>query len=263
MKILIATLFLPLGIILFGMAFLAWRCWNIDEREVKRRISLGLIGLFLFGWVMAMPVTGIFLSGILIDAVKSRTMTEGESVDAIVVLTGGMIDAGPIAGWLPKPESIRRLSLAYDVQKMINLRIPVIVSGGFTEGVRAPSEARVVAEFFARHRTEVTPTELEEVSTDTGESALQLAPILAKRRANNVILVTSDIHMLRALAAFRARGVDAIPFAFLGVPKNYGLRGWLPSVEGLGWSTAAVYEMLGIVEYLFSGRIKWSDITYN
>ncbi|NBV54587.1 MAG: YdcF family protein [Proteobacteria bacterium] len=264
MKIVITTLLLPLGLLLLGLALLAWRAWHHAEGSAAhRRIAVYVLVLLSFGWCVAMPVTGQFLASILTESVKARVLAADENVDAIVVLTGGMVDGGPVAGWLPKPESIRRLALAYDVQRMINLRVPVIVSGGYTEGVRAPSEARVVAEFFARHRSEVTPTELEETSTDTGESALQLAPILAKRGAKNIILVTSDVHTLRALGAFRARGIDAVPFAALGTAHPRGARAWLPSVEGLGLSTTAVYEMLGVLEYLATGKMKWADITYN
>jgi uncharacterized SAM-binding protein YcdF (DUF218 family) len=139
----------------------------------------------------------------------------------------------------------------------------VIVSGGFTRGVQAPSEARATADFFAATRAQITPTELEETSTDTYESAMQLAPILAKREATNVFLVTSDVHMLRALATYRARGVDAIPFPALTVLDGaMGVRGLLPSPEGLAATSDALYEMYGIIAYLISGRIGWGDVFY-
>lgn len=265
MKILITTLFLPLGLILFSVLALAVFAW-------RRRYSGGLRGgvgagilavVFLAGYLMATPMVGKALGGLLVGQVKGRELVTPSEADAIIVLTAGMLNTGGASGWVPKPESWYRLAMAYDLQRMIDIRLPVIVSGGYTLGVRAPSEARVVADFFARHRTEITPTELEEISTDTYESALQLAPVLAKRGAKNVLLVTSDVHMLRALATFRARGVDAIPAPIMTLPQNLGVKMYLPSVYGLGLTTDVVYEMYALLAYLLSGRINLSDLTYN
>jgi uncharacterized SAM-binding protein YcdF (DUF218 family) len=265
-KIVFVTLFLPLGLLLMAvlaMAVFLWREHRVGAGWYGRRGALVLGAVFLFGWVVSMPAFGSGLGALLFNQVKGRHLNTPAEADAVVVLTAGMINAGPAAGWLPKAQSIQRLAVAYELQRLINIRLPVIVSGGFTEGVQAPSEARVVADFFAHQRTEVTPTELEEVSTDTFESALQLAPVLAKRGARNVLLVTSDVHMLRALAYYRARGIDAIPAPAVALPTQMGVRSYLPSVYGLSVTSDAIYEIYGLVLALMSGRINFSDLTYN
>lgn len=269
MKTLFLTLFLPLGLLLMGI--LAAGIWEL--RVAKRGRVYGgwqgnakaffLLGVFLIGWMLSMPAMGSTLGEMLLGQVKGRILSEDAQPDALVVLTAGMVNSGPGVGWLPKPQSISRVAMAYDLQRRINLRLPVIISGGYTEGVQAPSEARVVAEFFARHRSEVLPTELEEVSTDTYESALQLAPVLAKRGVKNVLLVTGDAHMLRALAAFRARGIDAIPLPVSALPRGNGIEFYLPSVYGLALTTDALYEVYALLFYLLGGKINLSDITYN
>lgn len=264
MKTLFTTFFLPLGLILLGnlaMAVWAWRKSGTTY-GVKRWWLGGLVSMFVVGYVVCTPWFGLALSHMLVDNVRARELDDPSKVDTIIVLTNGMFNAGPV-GWLPRPDGIQRLAVAYELQRMINLRIPVIVSGGFTKGVKNPSEAAVTAAFFARQRTEVTPTELEEVSTDTYESAMQLAPILAKRGARNVLLVTSDIHMLRALATFRARGIDAIPAPVLNIPSELGIKMVLPSVYGLELTTSALYEVYGLIGYLVSGRISVADLTYS
>lgn len=264
MKTLIVTLFLPTGLVLIGILLLAITIWR--RRHVAfAGYSNWLIGwlscIFIVGYVTATPWFGLMLSDLLVSHVQGRALENPADADMIIVLTGGMLNAGPV-GWLPKAEGIQRLAVGYELQRMINLRLPVIVSGGHTKGVQNPSEANVTASFFARQRTEVTPTELEEVSTDTYESAMQLAPVLAKRGIHNVLLVTGDIHMLRALATFRARGIDAIPAPALNLPGDLGIRMVLPSAYGIGLTSDALYEIFGIAGYLLSGKISVDDLSY-
>ena len=264
MKTLIVTLFLPTGLVLIGLALLMFSIWR------KRHVAFAGYANWLVGWlscifmvayVTATPWFGLLISDVLVNSVEGRVLDDPSDADAIVVLTAGMLNAGPV-GWIPRAESIHRLAVGYELQRMINLRLPVIVSGGHTKGVQNPSEANVTASFFARQRTEVTPTELEEVSTDTYESAMQLAPVLAKRGARNVLLVTTDVHMLRALATFRARGIDAIPAPALSMPNQLGIRLVLPSAYGIGLTSDALYEIFGLAGYLLSGKISWDDLSY-
>lgn len=265
MKILLVTLFLPTGLVLMGIALLAISIWR--RRHVAFAGYAGwLVGwlscIFVVGYVTATPWFGLMLSDALVSNVQGRTLQDPNEADAIVVLTAGMVNAGPV-GWIPRAEGIHRLAVGYELQRMINLRLPVIVSGGHTSGVQNPSEANVTASFFARQRTEVTPTELEEVSTDTYESAMQLAPALAKRGAHNVLLVTTDVHMLRALATFRARGIDAIPAPALSLPNDLGIKLVLPSAYGITLTSNALYEIFGLAGYLISGKISFDDLSYH
>lgn len=260
MKILFTTLFLPTGLVLFGVAAALWCLWR---KPKQRRLCVAILGATLAGgYLLATPLVGRALGLALFNSVQGRELASLSEADAIVVLTGGIYDSGPM-GWLPRAESIQRLAVAYEAQRRINLRLPVIVSGGHTEGVQNPSEARVSADFFARNRSEITPTELEEASTDTYEAALQLAPVLSHRGAHNVLLVTSDTHMLRALAIFRNHGIDAVPLPAMSLPHNLGIRAFLPSIYGSMLSTSALYEMYGLAASLISGKIAPRDLSYS
>lgn len=255
---------MPTGLVLVSIAILAITIWR------KRYVAFAgyanwlvgwLSGIFLLAYITATPWFGLMLSDLLSSQVEGRVLEDPQDADAIVVLTAGMINAGPV-GWIPRADGIHRLAVGYELQRMINLRLPVIVSGGHTKGGQNPSEANVTASFFARQRTEVTPTELEEVSTDTYESAMQLAPVLAKRGARNVLLVTDETHMLRALATFRARGIDAVPAPALTLPVDLGVRMYLPSAYGIKLVSESIYEIMGVAGYLVSGKISFDDLRY-
>ena len=264
MKVLLVTLLMPTGLVLVLISVLAsiiWRRRYVAFAGYANWLVGWLAAIFVVAYITATPWFGLALSSALSSQVEGRVLDDPQDADAIVVLTGGMLNAGPV-GWIPKADSIHRLAVGYELQRMINLRLPVIVSGGHTKGVKNPSEANVTASFFARQRTEVTPTELEEVSTDTYESAMQLAPVLGKRGVRNVLLVTDEVHMLRALATYRARGIDAIPAPALSLPTELGVRMYLPSAHGVGLVSDSLYEIIGIMAYLVSGKITWDDLFY-
>ena len=52
---------------------------------------------------------------------------------------------------------------------------------------------------------------METQSRNTAENALYTGEILRERGFARVLLVTSALHMPRAMKLFRARGIDAVP----------------------------------------------------
>ncbi|MCP5405769.1 MAG: YdcF family protein [Pseudomonadaceae bacterium] len=260
MKVMLLSLMLPLGVVLVLLATALYLAWG--HRPRIGRVRGVVLAALVILYVGATPLAGRTLGTAWASLADGRMLNAPTDAHAVVVLTGNMFNAGAV-GWLPSRESYRRVAVAYELQRLVNLRMPVIISGGYTHGVKAPSEAAVVAQFFANNRPEITPTELEESSTNTYESAMQLAPVLAKREARNVFLVTSDVHMPRALATFRARGVDAVPFPAMSLPGALGYKALLPSVSGLALTSDVLYEVYGTLAYLLGGRIGWSDIFYH
>ena len=230
--------------------------------QVRRRTFMVLLaGVLLVGWVSSTAAFGRFLSSTLIAQVDGANLpAKPQDVDLIVVLGADIIYTGQ-TGWLPSQESYRRAAVAYELQSRIGSRVPVLLSGGHVYGVQYPSEAEVIKSYFDRHDARVRPTLLEEFSTTTYENSLQASFIIQKRQAQEVFLVTSEVHMWRALATFRARGIDAMPFPVITVPRGgLGLRGYLPTWEGAQLTSRALYEIYGIMTYLMTGKIKWEDL---
>lgn len=224
-------------------------------------IALSVIAV-VSGWVLSTNAFGRFITAGLISQVESRQDIAPQNVDMIVVLGGGTVYAGEI-GWLPTYASYRRMAVAVDVQSKINSRIPVLISGGKTHGTKHPSEASVIASQFDRQNAKLLPIMLEEVSTNTYENALQSAHIIKNRNAHNVMLVTSEEHMLRALATFRGRGID--PIALPVFTMGRGPLTWadfLPTAGGAVTTSRALHEIYGILSYLVTDKIRSEDIFY-
>jgi len=83
-------------------------------------------------------------------------------------------------------------------------------------------------------------------ATDTKENARYAAPLLAARNPRRVVLVTSALHMRRAIRYFRQAGIDVVP-----APVDHqGGPTWkiLPSSSALNRTRAVLHEIIGMVE---------------
>jgi uncharacterized SAM-binding protein YcdF (DUF218 family) len=257
MKLLVTSFLLPPGIMVLMLLLGLYLIYK------RRPAGFILFLTLVVGWTLSTPAFGRFASTMLISQISGPALVDTKGTDLIIVLTGGMDYAGEI-GWLPKMESHRRASVAYELQAQIGSRVPILFSGGKTEGLRNPSEAEVIRAQFDRNRAQLTPTILEESSTNTYESALQCAAIVQQRLAKKVFLVTSEVHMLRALAVFRGRGMDPIPFPVLSIPRGpLKLKDFMPTAQGVELTSKALYEMYGIIEYILGGKASVEGVFYH
>tara|TARA_R110000868_G_scaffold189695_1_gene432826 strand:+ start:13501 stop:14292 length:792 start_codon:yes stop_codon:yes gene_type:complete len=260
MKSVVIAFFMPPGmsvlLAIFAFYFLVFK------QKTKRSAVLLALAI-LSGWVFSSEAMGRLLTVGLISQVEHRQDIGINDVDMIVVLTGGMRYTGKEAGWLPEMESYQRMVTALEVHGKINSRTPILISGGKTEGAHYPSEAAVLKARFDRESARILPITLEEISTNTYENALQSAHEINRRGAHKVLLVTSEEHMLRSLAAFRGRGIDPLPLRVFTMDR--GALEWddfLPSFKGVKTNAKALYELFGIVEYLMAERIRMDDVFY-
>jgi uncharacterized SAM-binding protein YcdF (DUF218 family) len=95
--------------------------------------------------------------------------------------------------------------------------------------------------------------ELEERSRTTCENARQSAELIKPTDGQMWLLVTSASHMPRAVACFRAVGVNVTPF-----PVDYRTRDarwpFVSIAKGLNMIDLAAHEWTGLVSYRILGR---------
>jgi uncharacterized SAM-binding protein YcdF (DUF218 family) len=100
---------------------------------------------------------------------------------------------------------------------------------------------------------------IETESLNTYRNAVNSKPLLNKQGVKRVLLVTSAIHMPRALATFRTLGINAIPSPTDYMETNqkkYEIKDFLPNIDALGDTSLAVKEYLGMMAYRWRGWIK-------
>jgi len=131
----------------------------------------------------------------------------------------------------------------------------VVVSGGITrhrEGDRSEGDAmRTVILELGVPADHVL---VEAESQTTRDQAREVARMLADRPRQPIVLVTSPTHMSRALAVFKAAGLDPIPSAS-AFKSAYSLESsrWAPSDVGLLLFDTFVYAVLSDWYYRLRG----------
>lgn len=233
------------------LALAAWGGWRLRRGRWGGGwlLALGLLGV----WLSATEAAGELLSRALGEPpVLSRAQVDalwGHNDGAVLVLGGGVhrhlpeYDAGA-------PKRLTAERLAYGVWLARRTGWPLGFSGGI--GWAATQQREPEAAIVARVAAEDYGLPLrwaESRSRDTRENAANTLPELASAGVKQVLLVTDDGHMRRALRAFEAVGG---PLGMRIVPAPVGLRDdalgsfddWCPSPEGLGRVRNIVYERL-------------------
>lgn len=154
-------------------------------------------------------------------------------------------------------ESAARVLEAAHVYRMFDAAW-IITSGGPPAGFDLDPSAATMRDALVRLGIPANRIVLESTSTNTRDEAVLVAPILQTLHPDHVILVTTDIHMRRALAAFRAAKVDAVPaFSRDPLKSQSRLRSVMPTTEGLQFTRDVAHEYVGLLAYAVRGWLRF------
>ncbi len=240
---------LCLVLVPLGLALMHWR-W--------RRLGGGLIA-FGLGWLLlwSLPVPSFWLRASLERQVAQQSAADYPDVPAIVALGGGVQGSRP--GWRNGPHLSAAADRVWFAAQLYHAgRAPlVILVGGLAsdEGLGEP-EANAMATFIQDLGVPASALLLESRSRNTWENALYTKRLMNEHHIARVLLVTSAMHMPRAMAIFRKQGIAIIPAPtdFEATPPDgpWLLR-WLPDVDALEGSSRALKEYLGLWVYRMRG----------
>ncbi len=239
-------------------------------------ILLGLAGVVLLatrfkragGWLavtglVLLAVAGFMPVGLLFGHVLESRFPPWKPArgvpDGIVVL-GGAIDPGlsQARGAPQLSEAAERVTVVAKLARAYPKARIVYSSGNAALFPNAPPEADFVLplwESFGIARDRVT---LETRSRNTAENAAFTKALVKPRPGQRWLLVTSALHMPRAIGCFRRVGfpVEAYPVDWT-TPPSLSLGRLLPSFEvslGLRESDRAAHEWIGLFAYWLTGR---------
>ncbi len=169
-----------------------------------------LIAAFLLIWLSGNRIVAMTAARSL--EWRHAPLPVGAHGDVIVVLGGATREQ-----FAPRPtnemtEAGDRLYYAMRLWKE-GAAPKILVSGGRVEllGPYGKSEAAIMAEMLESMGVPRSAILLEEASRNTWENATGVQTILDEEGLESVLLVTSAMHMPRALAIFRNLGIAATP----------------------------------------------------
>ena len=247
-------LFSVSGVVVSLLVGALW-LWRRPQSIAARRFLLTTAVFYSLASVYVVPQTTI---GRLLTLGYHRfTPTDVPSgTTALVVLGAGDEVVG---GWdesvtVPNVPGAARVLETWRVFRLLNPAW-VISSGGGVDPT-GPSEPSAVTMRDALVRLGVPPSriKLESTSRNTQDEAVLVTAMLRPLEVDHLILVTSDVHIRRSTAAFRAQGTNPIP-AMAPDPRATIPRyqRWTPHRHGLSYTAEVVHELAGIVYYWARG----------
>ncbi len=237
---------LPSALLVPPLNLLAAACVGavLHRRRAGRvLLAAGLSGLVL----LSIP----FVSGTLLTSLESGQVTVADAADlpgAIVILSGDLVEvrAAGLDGFTVGHLTLERERTGARLSRATGL--PILVTGGRIH-IGAPSLAELMTRSL-REDFALIPEWQEEHSEDTWQNAALSAAMLRAAGVNSVYLVTHAWHMRRAMIAFRAAGLHAVPAPVdAEPPPPVAWRMLVPRVSAWQESFYALHEWIGCAWY--------------
>jgi uncharacterized SAM-binding protein YcdF (DUF218 family) len=212
--------------------------------------------LVLLYWVLSTPiVSAAFVDLFTPDLPPVMSKADARGATAIVLLAGGIDVYRSRGGSYAAPTrdgSLRALEAAR-LHRVLG-GVPIIATGGHRASQY--SEAGIMAHQLEQLGVPADDIIKEERSTNTRDHAMLVPPLLKQHGIEQFVLVTSQQHIARALAAFRTVGLSPVPSTPEVYPANRDdLEMYLPSRTGLSTSERMMYNLMAWAYYKARGWI--------
>ncbi len=225
--------------------------------ETRRTRGRGLLAaLAVLYWVLSLPATASLLERLMADGYRPlEAASEAEGASTVVVLGGGSVTLRSAADSL----DVVSEATAYRVLEAERLyellgQPTLILSGGPPSTLAESSpESEAMQDVLVDQGVAPEDILLDTDSGNTHEQAIFVAGLLAEQPAETFVLVTSPIHMRRALGAFADEGLSPVPSPAVEGPRPEDAARFLPSESGLRRSQAVIREAIALVYYLARG----------
>ena len=184
---------------------------------------------------------------------------EASGSAAIVLLGGGSFT---VHGGIQRLSSLDQNSASRTLEAARVFRLFgtawIISSGGAPPGFDLEPTAMTMRDALVHLGVPADRILLEASSATTHDEAVLVAPILRSLRVEHIIVVTTNIHMRRSLAAFRRVGIEASPaFSLDPLNSQSRLRSFVPTTDGLRFTRDVAHEYAGLLEYSLRGWLRF------
>jgi uncharacterized SAM-binding protein YcdF (DUF218 family) len=209
-------------------------------------------------WLLATPWTSHNLQS-LIESQAGEVSAESLPItDAIVVLGGTLSPPASPAREANLSAAVDRLVYATKLYRLGKSPTILISGGNATSAETMDAESIHAAALLRDWGIPADAILTETESVNTYENAVYTKLMLDQHNLKSVLLVTSALHMPRALATFESAGVQAIPAATdfeSRLPMASGMEAWIAEPAALEGTTRALKEYFGRLVYRQRGWI--------
>ena len=232
---------LPVALVLLLLGFVL--------RARAPRVGLVLITVAVAGlWPLATEPVSHHLRAQLEGQHAPLAPTEAPSADAIVILGGGTVPTIPPRLTPGLGHAGDRVRMGYELHAAGRAPLVITTGGAHREDPMGQSEAAAAAELLERWGVPRNAIVARGNSETTREDALTVRSAIEGVPVERLLLVTSAMHMPRAVALFEHLNMEVIP-----APANFELRetrplhwsDWVPSARSLWLSTRVWHEYVG------------------
>jgi uncharacterized SAM-binding protein YcdF (DUF218 family) len=225
------------------LVFFAFLLVKFYKKKCHRQLFWGFFLVFVLSIVFSTGSVSRALTHMLEDQYNIIDKPDA-SIQWIVVLSGGQAHSeNQPANMLLSSASIERLVEGIRLYRLLPNAKLLLSGGGHNGEIAEASRLNALAKWFAIPESRIV---LETVSTNTASQAKEIKKILLKEP---FYLVTSAIHMRRAMLLCQAQGLNPIaaPSSYTGYWKNASWeKKYLPSAQNLINLNIVLHEIYGI-----------------
>lgn len=228
--------------------------WLLTRR---RGFLTTVVVVTLLLWLAATPWLSRSVQSLLEHRAGEAVAESLPRADAIVVLGGTLSPPAASGGDANLSSAADRLVYAARLYALGKAPV-ILISGGMRDGAASDAESVHAGALLAGWGIPESAILTETESINTYENAVYSKLMLDQHGLKTVLLVTSAMHMPRALATFRTAGITATPaptdFEASG-PGPSGLHAWIANPAALELTTRVLKEYVGWLVYRNRGWI--------
>lgn len=228
-----------------GTALVLWLLGLLLLRKARTVGTTFLVVGLAWLWLWSTPAVSDTFLRHLEDRYPARPAASLPAADAIVLLGGAVAPPGhgaPYPDLGPAADRIWHAARVFRAGKA-----PLLVaSGGSDPAIADVPEAQVMAELLQELGVPASAIVQERESRTTRENAQLTAKMLQGRNVHRILLVTSALHMRRAVGEFERAGFQVVPAATdHSEPRFGGLLQWVPDTGALDEAGRSLKEVVG------------------
>jgi uncharacterized SAM-binding protein YcdF (DUF218 family) len=251
---LLPLFFYPVGLSL-SLALIGSLCSLLKFR----RVALASVGsAIIIIWICSTPFFANWAIASLERQYPPRTLAQTPEADVAIVLGGALGQPLPprvevyLSGGAGRVLHASRLYRAGKVKRVL------VSAGNIPWTLAIKPEAELIKELLVEWGVASEAIEIATASRNTYENAREIEHMWKARGFKSALLVTSALHMPRAIAVFRQAGLPVIAstadvLAVDGDARD--LFAWLPDASALVATTNALKERVGILVYRLRGYL--------